>query len=188
MDHSTRAPGHEPTDDPVEEAPAPGLGDDAVGVEESPAGTADAPDYKDRWLRAEADLQNFRKRALRDWDEGRRMAEEAVLLEMVSVLDDLERALAAAGSPGATAGWSEGVALVAQRIRDFLGRQGVTVEEALGRRFDPAFHEALLELDAPEGAEPGTVIQVIHKGYRRGERALRAARVVVARAPAGSAS
>jgi molecular chaperone GrpE len=174
--------GAEAADSEIEEPPAAGRAEDP-GAEEPPAGTATEPDFRDRWLRAEAELQNFRRRATREWEEGRRVAEESVLLEMVSVLDDLERALAAAD---AGSSWAQGVALVAQRIRDFLARQGVTVEDPLGRPFDPAFHEALLELDAPEGTVPGTVVQVVHRGYRRGARALRAARVVVARAPAGS--
>jgi molecular chaperone GrpE len=212
MDDPNRAPGGSRADDAaaapktpvvdhaipadeVEEAAAVNRWEDQGGiVEEPPAGPAtppasrdSEPDYKDRWLRAEAELQNFRRRASRDWEEGRRLAEEGVLIEMVAVLDDLERALAAAPS-GAESSWTEGVALVAQRIRDVMARQGVTVEDPLGRPFDPVFHEALLELDAPQGAAPGTVVQVVQKGYRRGGRALRAARVVVARAPAGSAA
>lgn len=205
MDESTRSAGVPPAgddggarpralDDEIEEPPASGGADDpSAAAEEPPAGSPaaapDAADYKDRWLRAEAEFQNFRRRASREWEEGRRAAEESVLLEMVAVLDDLERALAT-GDPGSgpAAAWTQGVALVAQRIRDFLTRQGVAVEDPLGRPFDPAFHEALLELDAPAGTAPGTVIQVIHKGYRRGARALRTARVVVARAPAGSPS
>lgn len=168
-------------DDEVEEPPASDrAGGAADAVEEPPAGESAEPDYRDRWLRAEAELQNFRRRASREWEEGRRAAEEGVLLEMVAVLDDLERAVASAD---ATSSWAQGVALVAQRIRDFLARQGVTTEDPLGRPFDPSFHEALLELDAPEGTAPGTVVQVVHKGYRRGARALRTARVVVARAP-----
>lgn len=193
MDETTPRPGDPPApdapprsgprlDDEVEEAPAGGRAEDA-GAEEPPAGAGTEPDFRDRWLRAEAELQNFRRRASREWEEGRRIAEEGVLLEMVAVLDDLERALTAA-DPASS--WTQGVALVAQRIRDFLARQGVTVEDPLGRPFDPAFHEALLELDAPEGTAPGTVVQVVHKGYRRGPRALRTARVVVSRAAAGS--
>jgi molecular chaperone GrpE len=182
--------GRSSVNDEFEEPPALERPEDAVRSEqEAPAGAAGAsePDYKDRWLRAEAELQNFRRRAARDWEEGRRLAEEGVLLEMVTVLDDLERALAAAEASGAASPWMEGVALVAQRIRDFLSRQGVTAEDPMGRPFDPAFHEALLELDAPDGAAPGSVVQVVHKGYRRGERALRAARVVVARGAAEGA-
>ena len=160
----------------------------APGAAPAAPPVAEEPDYKDRWLRAEAELQNFRRRASRDWEEGRRLAEESVLFEMVAVLDDLERALAAADPSLTDTAWTQGVALVGQRIREYLSRVGVTVEDPLGQAFDPAFHDALLELDAPEGATPGTVLQVVQKGYRRGARALRAARVVVARAPAGSAT
>ncbi len=176
------------TNDEIEEPPAVNRWEDEGGiVEEPPAGPAVAPpDYKDLWLRAEAELQNFRRRATREWEEGRRLAEESVLLEMVGALDDLERALAAAGAAGAPDAWTQGVALVIQRLHDFLARQGVTVEDPIGQPFDPAFHEALLEVDASEGVAPGTVVQVALKGYRRGGRALRAARVVVGRGPAGS--
>ena len=162
--------------------------DEGGVVEEPPAAPDVAPaDYKDQWLRAEAELQNFRRRATREWEEGRRRAEESVLLEMVGALDDLDRALLAAASAGAPETWTQGVALVTQRVRDFLARQGVTAEDPMGQLFDPAFHEALLEVDAPEGVAPGTVVQVALKGYRRDGRPLRPARVVVGRSPAGSA-
>jgi molecular chaperone GrpE len=185
--------GHSAANDNAEEPPAVSRWEEEGGIVEEPpalpavAAAEPVPDYKDRWLRAEAELQNFRRRAVREWEEGRRMAEEGVLLEMVAALDDLDRALEAARSSGAAGAWVEGVTLVAQRLRDGLARNGVTVEDPLGQPFDPTFHEALLEVDAPTGAAPGTVVQVAHKGYRRGERALRAARVVVARTPTGSA-
>lgn len=158
-------------------------------VQESSPETTEAPvqpepDYKDRWLRAEADLQNFRRRASRDAEETRRVSEESVLLELVTALDDLERALGASDAEAGAGAWREGVTLVAQRLRDGLARRGVTVEDPTGRPFDPGFHEAMLEVDPPPGAAPGSVVQVIHKGYRRGERALRPARVVVARGQA----
>ncbi len=152
----------------------------------APAGAP--PDYKDRWLRAEAELQNSRRRGQRERDDAVRASEDRILIDMVEVLDDLERALAAiesgagSGAGGAPAAWAQGVALTAQRVRDALARRGVTPTPALGEPFDPAFHEALLEIAAPEGIRPGAVAQEVLKGYRRGERALRAARVVVARA------
>jgi len=153
----------------------------------APAETAEsAPateDYKDRWLRAEAELQNYRRRAQREWEEGRRAAEEAVLLEMVHVLDDLERALGSAAESGASESWLQGLVAIVQRLRDYLARRGVSVVDPVGQPFDPEFHEALLEIDPPENIAPGSVAQVVHKGYRRGSRALRAARVVVARHP-----
>jgi len=141
---------------------------------------AEAIDYKDRWLRAEAELQNFRRRARREVDESRRAAEEAVLLDLVAWLDDLERAHRAAGEAGAPGPWSEGIQLVLQKGRDYLERQGMIVVDPAGEPFDPRFHEAILEVPSGEDVTPGTVTQVVHRGYRRGERSLRAARVVVA--------
>jgi len=152
-----------------------------LGTPEAPRAEVE-PDYKDRWLRAEAELQNYRKRVAREFEQVRRGAEESVMLEMLSVLDDLERALEAARTAGAEAGWTQGVQLTAQRMRDTLARHGVEVVDPQGAPFDPSFHEAVLELPAPEGVPAGTVLQVAGKGYRRGERSLRAARVVVARA------
>lgn len=171
-------------------------GDEAAGAEAFSAQTVAAerlttvePDYKDRWLRAEAEIQNTRRRAIREREEVVRASEERILLDMVEVLDDLERALAAlepgaqdASGEGSRAAWAQGVALTAQRLRDALARHGVSVIPTLGEPFDPALHEALLEVPAPEGVRPGAVAQEVQKGYRRGGRALRAARVVVARA------
>ena len=145
----------------------------------APAGTMA---YKERWLRAEADLQNFRRRAARDREESVRASEDRILLEMLDVLDDLERAIAALSPEQAREPWAQGVSLTAQRLRDTLARSGVTAMNVVGQPFRPEDHEALLEVDAPEGVAPGSVAQEIRRGYRRGDRPLRAARVVVARA------
>jgi len=146
----------------------------------------DAGVLRDRWLRAEAELQNYRRRAAREREEARRNAEESVMLEVIAALDDLDRALATARESGAPESWAEGVRMVTSRLVDYLARQGVTPLDPLGQPFDPAFHEAVLEMEAP-GVPPGHVTQVILKGWRRADRALRAARVVVAREPGGDA-
>jgi molecular chaperone GrpE len=157
-------------------------GDAAPPLGRGPAEPQQPPiDYKDRWLRAEADLQNYRRRAQRESELVRRAAEEAVLLELIGMVDDLERALAAAREAEAPEPWVQGVSLVVNRALDYLQREGVFPMDPTGQPFDPALHEAILEVDAPTGAAPGTVVQVARKGYRRGERPLRAARVVVAR-------
>lgn len=161
----------------AEEPPASTQADDREAAAVAP----EATDYKDRWLRAEADLQNFRRRASREWEDARRIAEESVFLEIIAALDDLDRASSAAAEQGAPGSWLQGVTLVAQRLRDYLGRQGVREIDPLGQPFDPNLHEALIEVDAPEGVAPGSVVQVVQKGYARGSRALRAARAVVAR-------
>jgi len=142
---------------------------------------------RDRWLRSEAELQNYRRRAQRDVEEARRDAEDRALLETIECLDDLERALAAAREAGADPAWTQGVELVAQRMRDTLNRAGVATLSPVGEPFDPREHEALIELAAPDGVAPGSVLHVERAGYRRGDRVLRAARVTVAAAPTGDA-
>jgi molecular chaperone GrpE len=182
IDEATTRPG---TPDAEPETPEAG----EARLAEGPGAAAGAEpeiDYKDRWLRTEAELQTYRRRARRDIDEARRSAEESVLLELVAWLDDLERAVASANEGGAEPSWSAGVSLLLQKGRESLERFGVTAVDPVKQPFDPNFHEAILEIDAPPGSEPGTVVQVVHKGYRRGDRALRPARVVVARAAAGA--
>jgi molecular chaperone GrpE len=139
------------------------------------------PDFKDKWLRAEAEMQNARRRAVRDREDAVRSAEDRLLLDVIEVLDDLERALVALTTEQAAESWAQGVALTAQRMREVLTRRGVSVVPSVGQPFDPSVHEALLEVPAPEGIAPGHVVQEVQRGYARGERALRAARVVVAR-------
>ena len=146
----------------------------------------DAAVLKDRWLRAEAELQNFRRRATREREETGRSAEEGVMLEVIAALDDLDRALATVPGSGSPQPWTEGVRMVTGRLAEYLGRQGVVALDPVGQPFDPAFHEAVLEQAVP-GVAPGHVTQVLLRGWRRGPRALRAARVVVARAPDGEA-
>ena len=135
---------------------------------------------RDRWLRTEAELQNYRRRAQRDVEEARRSAEERALLDLIEYLDDLDRTLAAAREAGKDASWVQGVELVAQRMRDGLARAGVVAIASAGEPFDPRQHEALIELPAPAGTPAGTVMHVERTGYRRGERVLRPARVTVA--------
>jgi molecular chaperone GrpE len=185
--HGNGDPGGErvPAGDEARSAATPAADDPGAvpGAAGAPA-EEEAGVLKDRWLRAEADLQNYRRRAAREREEARRNAEESVMLEVITALDDLERALATARDSGAPESWAEGVRMVVARLGDFLARQGVTPVDPLGQPFDPAFHEAVLEMEAA-GVPPGHVSQVVLRGWRRGERALRAARVVVARGPGG---
>jgi molecular chaperone GrpE len=169
-------PERDPIDSDPESAAMDRSAEDAASADEERA-----PDYRDRWLRAEAELQNYRRRSQRDVEEARRFSEERVLLEMISLLDDLERAVQSAREAGIPDSWVQGVQLVANRMNDVLGRYGVTAMDPIGDPFDPQFHEALLEVDPPPDTPAGHVVQVVRKGYRRDRRALRPARVVVAR-------
>jgi molecular chaperone GrpE len=162
-------------------APPEAMQPDAAAVG-APAAAAPAEvDFRDRWLRAEAEFQNFRRRALRDAEEASRAAEERVLRDLIEVLDDLDRAVDSARAAGADAAWLQGVELVANRARDALARHGVTAMEPVGLPFDPRVHEAMFEVDSA-GHEPGVVVQVVRRGFLRGDRPLRPARVGVARA------
>jgi molecular chaperone GrpE len=169
-----------------------GSAEGGTRVESAPAAVPARPPDEDpavlreRWLRAEADLQNYRRRAAREREEARRGAEEGVMLELIAALDDLERSFEHVPQAEVEAPWVLGVRMVANRLVDFLARQGVVAMEPVGQPFDPVFHEAILEVDSTE-FEPGHVTQVVRRGWRRGERALRAARVLVARAPARDA-
>ena len=134
----------------------------------------------DRLLRLAADFENYKKRAARERQEYVQLANERLIAELLPILDDLERALTAA-EQHEEAQLDEGVRLVHRSLAALLGRQGVTPIETEGK-FDPHVHEALLS--QPSEAEEGSVIDVVQKGYKLGERVVRPARVVAAAAPA----
>ena len=142
-------------------------------VEEQPEEAA--PD--DSYLRLAADFDNYRKRVAREHAELTARANERLVNELLPVLDDLERALEAA-TEHEEAKLEEGVQLVHRSLAALLERHGLTEIDTEGA-FDPHVHEALLAQPA-EGAEEGSVLQVLQKGYRLGDKVLRPARVIVA--------
>jgi molecular chaperone GrpE len=129
--------------------------------------------------RVAAEFENYRKRVLRDQESLVARAHERLVKELLPVLDDLERALAAAAEHE-EAKLEEGVRLVHRELADALAREGLAEIETNGV-FDPHVHEALLS--QPSEAAEGSVLEVVQKGYRLGDRVLRPARVVVAAAP-----
>ena len=135
-------------------------------------------EYLNDLKRLAAEFDNYRKRAARDQESLVARAHERLVKELLPVLDDLERALVAAAEHE-EAKLEEGVRLVHRELVDALAREGL-VEIATNGRFDPHVHEALLS--QPSEADEGTVIEVLQKGYRLGDRVLRPARVVVAAA------
>ena len=138
---------------------------------------------KDGWLRAEADLQNARRRANREVDDASQRAQEDALALVLPFIDDLERALEAAERTGeAESPLAKGVALVLSRLLDGLARSGAIALDPKGQPFDPREHEALLTAASEEHAA-GTVAQVIARGYKLRDRLLRPARVVVSSGP-----
>ena len=137
----------------------------------------------DKYVRSVAELDNVRKRTRKDVDDARFDAQTRVLREMLPVIDNLERALAHATAAGDKSGVLEGVRLVLRQFAQALERQNVHPVEAKGKAFDPNEHEAVSQVESADAA-PGTVVDVLQTGYRIGERLLRPALVVVAKAPA----
>ena len=126
--------------------------------------------------RLQADFDNYRKRATRDQDALIARAGERIVKELLPILDDLERALEAADQHE-EAKLEDGVKLVHRQLEQLLEKEGLALVETDGK-FDPYVHEALLT--QPSTADEGSVIEVLQKGYRLGDRVLRPARVVVA--------
>jgi molecular chaperone GrpE len=133
----------------------------------------------DTLQRVQADFDNYRKRAARDQQSLVARAHERLVKDLLPVLDDLERALEAAEAHE-EAKLEDGVALVTRSFADVLRKEGLE-EVATDGKFDPHVHEALLS--QPSEAEEGSVIEVLQKGYRLGDRVIRPARVVIAGAP-----
>jgi molecular chaperone GrpE len=139
-------------------------------------------EYLDLAKRTKADFENYRKRMSADVVAASGRGKAEVLRDVLPVLDDLERAIQAAGldpegdSPD---GLAHGVLLVFRSLRDALVRNGIEAVEPTGERFDPQLHEAL-STQAADGVESGVVVETMQKGYRLGEQLIRPARVVVA--------
>lgn len=138
---------------------------------------AQRDEYLAGWQRTQADFDNYRKRALRQQQEFAARGAERLLAKLLPVLDDLERALAAAADHE-EAKVIEGVEMTKSALAAALASEGLVEIEADGA-FDPHVHEALLAQPV-EGVESGSIVQVVQRGYRLGDVVLRPARVIVA--------
>src|SRR5918999_3160587 len=144
-------------------------------VDETEALRAENESLIDDLQRLKAEFDNYRKRAARDQESLVARAHERLVKELLPVLDDLERALEAAAKHE-EAKLEEGVRLVHRELRDALAKEGLVEIETNGS-FDPHVHEALLT--QPSAEDEGSIIEVIQKGYRLGDRVVRPARVVI---------
>ncbi len=140
------------------------------------AKTAEMATMRDQMLRLGADFENLRKRSHREVEEARKMGMERLARDILPVVDNLERALqhAKGGDPVV-----DGVRMVAKQLLDVLGQFGVKGFESVGQPFDPERHEALSQVASP-GAEPGSVVAQIQRGYTIHDRLLRPAQVAIA--------
>jgi molecular chaperone GrpE len=143
---------------------------------------------QDRLLRLQAEFENFKRRAARDKTEFLKFANEGVLLEMLPVLDNLERAIASARAEAGSTSLIEGIDMVVRLFRTGLEKFGVRPIQAVGSPFDPAVHQAVAQVETAAG-EDNQVLEEIQRGYLLEGRVLRPAMVKVSRvgAPAASA-
>jgi molecular chaperone GrpE len=160
--------------------------DDAAASEPAPERVQDLErqlvEQKDRMLRAMAEADNVRRRAQRDAEDRVRYANEALLRELIPVLDNLDRALASARAAGGAESVVSGVDLIQRELLRVLERAGVARYSAVGQPFDPTRHEAIARVVSVDAA-PDTVVSETAPGYLLHGRVLRPAMVAVAAAP-----
>lgn len=180
-----------------EQVPNEGQGETVAGANAIPPAGADASpvapgdriaelegrivSLEDSLLRSKADFQNLQKRAARERSEAVVYGNAELMRSLLATLDDFERSMKASESGSDPASVLQGVKLTYDNLRKTLADQGLEEIVAIGRPFDPSVHEALMHQPTNEHA-PGTVMDVVARGYRLRDRVVRPAKVVVAKA------
>lgn len=142
---------------------------------------AEAKEYQDRMLRMAAELDNYKKRTAREQEDLKKFATEKLIGQLLTVVDNLERALASTSADNCSEqSVADGVALTLSEIMKILEKHHVTPISALGEPFDPAFHQAMCQ-EVCADQPPNTVVQEFQKGYLIHNRLLRPAMVVVSK-------
>ena len=136
-----------------------------------------AEEYLTQWQRAQADFINYKRRSEAERQEFNSFANANLVLAILPVLDDMERAIEAIPEEFASHDWVEGIRLVERKFKTILEGQGVKPILSLGMAFDPNYHEAMRQ----EKGEEGVVIAELQKGYMLNDKLLRPAKVVVGR-------
>ena len=171
MDRENPQPADAPPEDPAAEASAK-----AISPEEQLArAKADADKYRNNWHRAEADFQNYKRRTEQERDELRRFGNVSIIINLLPILDDFERAFSSLDSRLAGLSWFDGILLIYRKLNQLLENNGVTPIQTDGQTFDPRYHEAVAHVDGDEGK----VISEVQRGYKLHDRVLRPAMVVV---------
>ena len=183
---ATAADGEENSENIAAEAGASGEDFFQALTQQLATAQAEALENRDHYLRARADLDNFRKRAQREKEDLLKFSNETILRELLPVIDNLERALQHAVTDGET-GLLQGVELTLGQFGKVLEKFNVVAIEAIGELFDPARHEAMGQIESAE-QPPNTVVQLLQKGYLLNDRLLRPAMVLIAKAPATPAA
>ncbi len=165
----------------AETQPTADTGETAAAGDDLAKAVEEREQLRDRLLRTTAEFDNFRKRVDRDRREMADRAAESLLLDLLPVVDDLERALAVEATGEGAEAYRRGVELIHKQLTELLARRGVKVLDALGADFDPHLHQAVASEPA-DGHRDGEVIAVLRTGYLLNDRLLRPAMVKVAQA------
>ncbi|MHC4471014.1 MAG: nucleotide exchange factor GrpE [Planctomycetota bacterium] len=142
----------------------------------------------DRLLRLTAEFENYRKRLARERSSWTARAVETLVLDILPALDSFDRAMLSAGESDDPAALRDGMELVHRQLLSALSSHGVAPIDALGQPFDPNLHEGFLSRPAGPGEVPGTIVEEVEKGYRLGDRTIRATKGIVAAAEDDSGS
>jgi molecular chaperone GrpE len=140
---------------------------------------AQAAEYLDGWQRARAEFANYKKRVEAERELLRQASNEALLLKLLPVVDDFERAFQTLPEDLADVPWVDGIKLILRKLQGILDSENVTPIEAIGQPFDPLLHQAVMQEETTEHPD-GHVIEEMQRGYRLGERVLRPSMVKVA--------
>jgi len=141
---------------------------------------ADMAEARDKMLRAQAELDNYRKRARRELDDERRYAEINLLRDLLPVLDNIHRAIDAAGKNADAGALLSGIKMVSQQLDTLLEQHHCKPIEAVGQPFDPAQHNAVMQQADPKKPE-NTVLNVVQTGFHLHDRVVRPAQVIVSK-------
>ena len=136
-------------------------------------------EMNDRYLRLSAEFDNYRKRTLRERMEMTKTAAESVMLSILPVIDDFERAMHSIEMGMDFEATKEGILLIYNKFKDFNKQNGISEIEAVGKVFNTDLHEALTKIPAPSEELKGKIVDVIQKGYYLNEKVIRFAKVVV---------
>jgi molecular chaperone GrpE len=173
---------HDNSDTPADQADDVTQTSGEAASEPEQAGAAEIADLKDQVLRSLAEMENVKRRAARDIENAHKFAVEKLLNDLFPVVDSLEKAVETAEQTQGAQPIAEGVALSLKLFVDTFAKSGVEQIDPLGEPFDPQLHEAMAMVPNP-AAEPNSVMDVMQKGYLLNGRLVRAAKVIVAKAP-----
>jgi molecular chaperone GrpE len=152
--------------------------EEAVADDALDAAKKEAAENRDKWMRAVADLENFKKRSFQEKSRLLKYKNEELLRDLLTVVDSIGRALGHCEQAGRSDAVAEGVCVISEMFQGLLSKYGVTEIQSLGKPFDPNVHEAMAQVSVRD-KEPNTVIEVMEKGYMYQDRLLRPAKVIV---------